>query len=98
MVITHLSHYGLETLGQTTDSIVLEGTLANCKRMAFAHGLEITRSNTRLLSFNGSYAVYSSGDYVSYELTDANGLTGLIQKTRDGWALVMPLKLWEEQV
>lgn len=91
MVHMHLSHYGLKEIARSSTSIVLEGTLANCKRMAFAHGLEIVKANTRLISFDGSHAVYAGGeDYVSYELSPR----GLIHKGRDAWTLVMPIEVW----
>ena len=87
--IGHLSHYGLEKVGETPDNIIFSGTLAACRGMAFAHGLEIVRTEGRILSINGRSTTTNETDVVRYVLTQ-----GMIQRCRDGWSLVMPLAVW----
>lgn len=94
MTLTHLSHFGLSQIGQTSDNILFEGSLAACKRMAFAHGMEIERYEGFLVGCDGSHATYTQADSRSFSrILLRNG--GMIQKTRDGFCLVMPNSAWE---
>jgi hypothetical protein len=93
MTITHLSHFGLTVIGQTADNMIFEGTLAACRRMAFAHGMEIDRYEGRTVSIEGRRATYttaSENDFSFCWLKQG----GFINKTRDGYCLVMPMNVW----
>lgn len=90
MTITHLSHFGLTGPKISGDSVLFDGTLADCKRMAFAHGLEVVKEEGRILEINGTVALVDTTSVVRYGLT-----RGFIQKTRDGWTLLMPREIWE---
>lgn len=93
MTLTHLSHFGLTEIGRSNENIVLEGSLSDCKRMAAAHGLEIVATEGPTIGMAGRSAITSNASVVRYLLT-----SGMIQKSRDGWALVMPLTVWTREV
>jgi hypothetical protein len=93
MTLTHLSHLDLTEIARTGDSIVFEGTLAACKRMAFAHGMEIERYEGPILSMNGGVAQYGmASETRPAAIWFKNG--GLIIKGRDNYCFVMPLGVW----
>lgn len=93
MTITHLSHFGLTLISETTTNVVLSGSLAACKRMAAAHGMEIEQYEGRIESCKGGHAVY-----VPVDQSKPNRILfkdgGMIQKCRDDYSLVMPLNVW----
>lgn len=91
MTITHLSHFGLEEVGRSNENLILEGTLAACKRMAAAHGLEVVTTEGRTIGSDGKNAIVNTATVVRYLLT-----AGMIERTRDAWALVMPLTVWQD--
>jgi hypothetical protein len=95
MTITHLSHFGLEKIGETPESIIFEGTLGACKKLAFSHGCEISQSQGRILGCDGGRAHFDTTTMTSHWLKSETGdHAGLIQKTRDAWALVLSRKVW----
>lgn len=93
MTLTHVSHFGLTQIGMTSDNILLEGTLGNCKRMAHAHGLEVVREEGRILSSICGNAIHDMTNIVRLVLN-----RGMIQKTPTGWVLVMNLVDWNQGV
>ena len=96
MTNTHVSHLGLELIRETDTSIVFAGTLGACKRMAFAHGMEIERYEGRTVAVNGRYAITTPVDTTNpNRIWFING--GMIQKTVGDYTLVMPRKVWNEQ-
>ena len=96
MTNTHISHFGLEFTAQTLTSVVLSGTLANCKRIAAAHGMEIDRTEGRIVSCDGDNAIYSptSGDKPN-RIVYKNG--GMIQRCANDYAIVIPVDVWNAQ-
>lgn len=94
MTITHLSHFDLEVCGETADSVVLSGTLAACKRIAFAHGMEIERYEGTIVSSNGGHATCAPvSESRPNRILFKTG--GLIQRCRDDYAVVIPRSVWE---
>lgn len=93
MTLTHTSHFGLTLLSQTDDNIVFEGSLSACRRMAFAHGMEVDRYEGRTISIDGRRATYTPADEKHFSICWFKG-SGLIVKSRDGYCLVMPLAVW----
>lgn len=94
MTLTHLSHFGLEKIGETADNVVFSGTLGSCKRMAFAHGMEIEKYEGRILSSVNGHAIHAPVSESNPTLIWFKG-GGLILKGRDDYSLVMPLKVWK---
>jgi hypothetical protein len=93
MTITHLSHFGLTVIGQTTDNIIFEGPLQDCRRMAFAHGMEVDRYEGRTLAIDGRGAILAPADASNFSCCWFKG-SGLLMKTRDAYCLVMPMSIW----
>lgn len=94
MTSTHISHFGLEKIGETNDTIIFQGTLANCRRMAFAHGLEIEKYEGYILSSDSAGAVYTTADSKNFSrCLFVQG--GMIQKTQGGYCLVMRQDAWK---
>jgi hypothetical protein len=93
MTTTHLSHLDLELCGKSDSSVVLSGSLAACKRIAFAHGLEIVGTEGRITGTTGGIASHNTADIVRYVLNQ-----GMIQKCRDDWSIVIPLEVWNESL
>jgi hypothetical protein len=93
MTQTHLSHFGLTIIGRTNDNVVLCGTLANCKRIAFAHGLEIIKELHPILSMCGGKATENTAKVSGFELS-----RGLIIKGRDNWTVCIPADVWNEKL
>jgi hypothetical protein len=97
MTTTHLSHFDLTQSGLTGDRVYLDGTLAACKRMAFAHGCAIAGEEGRIIEINEGRAICNMNDITAYWLADANGEhAGMIHKGRDAWTLALDLKVWEQ--
>lgn len=93
MVIAHLSHYELEHIATTADSAIFSGTLAACKRMAAAHGMEIERYEGCIISCDGSTAIYApASESQPNRIIYKSG--GMIQRCQDGYSLVMPIGVW----
>lgn len=93
MTTTHLSHFGITKLGESRDSIIFAGTLAACKRLAAAHGMEIESYRGRTVSTDCGRAIYAPSSPDSFvSATYVGG--GLLHKGQDDWALVMPLEVW----
>lgn len=95
MTIAHLSHHGLKMLKKTNTSVVLEGTRAACLRMAAAHGMEIDRKEGKTIAINGGRALLAPCGENDWTTCWMKG-GGLIQKGRDGYCLVMPIGVWNE--
>lgn len=96
MTLTHLSHFGLELLATTTTGAVLCGSLANCKRMAAAHGMEVDKYEGRLLSYVNGFATTAPVDMTQpVRITYKNG--GMVQKCVDDYTLVIPMAVWVEK-
>lgn len=94
MLITHPSHFGLEKIAETETSVVLTGSLANCKRIAAAHGMEVDSYEGCLVSCDGSHAVYAPVDESKpNRIWYKNG--GLIQRGRDDYSVVIPRNVWD---
>ena len=85
----------LTKVGQTADSVIFEGSLAACRRLAFAHGMEVERYEGRTISIDGRHAVYAPADEKGFSFCWFKG-GGLIHKARDGFVLVMPIRVWLE--
>ena len=97
MTLTHASHLGLEIIGVTKDSVVLAGTLASCKRIAAAHGMEIEKHEGSILSSNCGVATYAPvNESRPNRILYAGG--GMIQRGRDDYSIVIPRRVWDELV
>lgn len=94
MTLTHLSHFGLTLLRETADNVVFEGSLAACRRMAFAHGMEVDRYEGRTVSVNAGRAVTTPASEGDFSVCWFKG-SGLVAKTRDGYCLVLPQAAWK---
>jgi hypothetical protein len=93
MTITHTSHFGLTLINTTETSAVFCGTLSACKRMAFAHGMEIEQYEGRVVAINGRHATFAPVDESNpNRIWFVNG--GMIQKTPGDYTLVMPIEVW----
>lgn len=95
MTATHISHFGLTQIGQTADSIVFEGSLGACRRMAFAHGLEVEKYEGQTVSIEGGRATMApaSADKFTWCFFKQGGF---ICKTRDGWSLLLRMETWNQ--
>lgn len=94
MMHTHLSHFGLVKIGETNDSIIFAGSLAACRRMAFAHGMEVSRYEGRTIAIEGSRAFTTpadSGNFTWMHFQDG----GFIVKGRDDYSLLIPQNVWQ---
>lgn len=99
MTITHLSHYGLTLVETTNDSAVLSGRLADCKRMAAAHGMEIDRYEGQTISIANGRAVHAPADENRPAIIWYKGSGIIARSTAEGeYTLVMPVELWNERV
>jgi hypothetical protein len=97
MTHTHVSHYGLTQVATTPDDrILFNGTLGNVRRMAFAHGYEVTKTNYYTVGKQGGVVAYSA-EVSGYELTTNDGKTALIIAARDGWDLMMDRTVWNRE-
>jgi hypothetical protein len=90
MTTTHVSHFGLSEVYRSSTSILFEGSLGACKRMAAAHGMEVDHYEGRTLSSSAWGSMATPDDFTSIIFRDG----GLLMKDREGWTLVMPLKIW----
>lgn len=93
MTMTHLSHFEITKIGQTEDNVVFEGSLAACRRLAFAHGMEVDRYEGRTVSIDNGKAICVPADDKDFSCCWFKG-SGLIIKSRDGYCLVMPMTAW----
>jgi hypothetical protein len=93
MTLTHLSHFGLEKLAETSTNVVFSGSLAACKRLAFAHGMEVESYEGRCLGMAGGRATVAAADATNFSAVWFKG-GGLVLKGRDNYTLVMPLEVW----
>lgn len=93
MTITNLSHFGLTIIGETRENVIFSGSLADCKRMAFAHGMEVDRYEGRTVSFDRCHATYTPADAKDFSCCWFKG-SGLIMKCDGCYCLVMPLAKW----
>lgn len=84
----------LRVSGLTPDNVILEGSLADCRQLAFACGMEVERYEGRILASDGGHAIYAPADASSFAICWLRG--GMIIKARDGFCLVMPLQVWRE--
>ena len=96
MTITHLSHFDVELISETSGNVVFAGTLAACRRMAFAHGLEVDRTEGATISSENGRGVYAPADSNAPTMTWLKP-SGLIAKGRDDYTLVMPKDRWEAE-
>lgn len=95
MTATHLSHFGLKMTGESEDRVFFEGSLANCKRMAFAHGCQVSSEEGPILESGGGKAIYAVTPIVTYWLVDETGdHAGMIKKIQDGWILLLSREVW----
>ena len=95
MTTTHLSHFGLTKTHETDTRVYFEGTLADCKRIAFAHGCEIIDEEYRILEMNGTSVITDSTTVTCYWLADQTGEhAGLIHRGRDAWTLAISRAAW----
>lgn len=95
MTITHLSHFGLEKIGDTNDSIIFAGSLAACRRMAFAHGLEVDRYEGSIVSSDSGFATYTTATPESFSFCYFKQ-GGFICKARDGYSLLIRKEDWND--
>lgn len=95
MTITHLSHLDLTKIGETRDSILFEGSLAACRRMAFAHGMEVEKYEGATVGMDGSRAFTIPADANSFVWCFFRG-GGFIQRGRDNYCLLIPMAVWLE--
>lgn len=95
MLVTHPSHFGLEMIGNTSTSVVFQGSLADCRRMAFAHGMEIAKYEGRTISINSGHAIMAPASENSFSLCWFKE-GGMIAKTQDAYALVIPKRTYEK--
>jgi hypothetical protein len=87
MTIKHISHFGLEQVGQTEDNILFSGSLSACKRLAAFHGCSV-KSEERMIE---------TPKIARYWLETHDGQHGgSIHIGRDDWTLVLPVKVWQE--
>ena len=93
MTITHTSHFDVLEVARTNDSVVFSGTLAGCRKLAFAHGMEVAEYCGRLIEFDGVRAVSAPATPADFSVCYFVG-GGLISKCQDGYTLVMPLSVW----
>ena len=93
MTITHPSHFDVREINRTSDSIVFSGTLAGCRKLAFAHGMEVAEYCGRLIEFDGVRAVSAPATPADFSVCYFVG-GGLIHRGRDGYTLVMPMSVW----
>lgn len=97
MTTTHLSHYGLQLVATTADNVVLAGSLADCKRMAAAHGMDIQGYEGCILGAVGGIATYQQLDAARpNRIVYVGG--GMIQRGRDDYSLVMPRAVWNQKL
>lgn len=93
MTFTHTSHFNLEMIATTEQNVLFEGALSACKRMAFAHGMEIERTEGTVAAINGRNAVYNPANESNpNRIWFVNG--GMIQRVPGGYVLVMPVQVW----
>ena len=95
MTMTHVSHFGLDLIRETTESLVFVGGLGACKRMAAAHGMEIDRYEGFLVSSDSHGGVFTPASPKSFSRILYRG-GGMVQKGRDDYTLVMPRRVWEQ--
>lgn len=96
MTMTHVSHFGLTLLSETSTGLVFEGSLGACKRMAFAHGLEVDEVRGPILGSVNGVATYGHlNPERPMSMTFKGG--GLVQRAQDGYCLVLPRSVWENQ-
>jgi hypothetical protein len=98
MTITHLSHFDAELIAETKDNVIFLGTLAACRRLAFAHGMEVERYEGPILSSIGGIAQYASADAKNFAICWFVG-RGMIIKVGigDDYSLVMPVNVWKNK-
>ena len=92
MTLTHLSHFDLTEIGRTDDNVILEGSLAACKRIAAAHGLEVVRYEGMITGSDGNRATYAPVDMARPSLIYLT--RGMIVRGRDGYSIVIPMDVW----
>lgn len=94
MTITHVSHFGISAVQVQGDSVVLTGTLAGCRKIAFAHGLEVVRAEGQIVGCEGGKAITNAANVMRYLLSE-----GMIQRLAGNqWALVMPAEIYNEKL
>jgi hypothetical protein len=97
MSITNLSHFGLTEIGRTADNIILEGTEEACKRIAFAHGLEIVAPWYPTIRTDcAAGAVLDCSRIVGWNLT--RGFILRADYARDSYHMLIPMQIWEEKI
>lgn len=93
MTITHLSHFGMTLVAETDDNVVFSGKLADCRRMAFSHGLEIDRYEGQTISSENGKSIQAPADANKFVWAFFKQ-GGFILKGRDDWSLLMPKAVW----
>jgi hypothetical protein len=83
MLITHLSHIGVEKIAETDEHVMFKGTFAGCKRIAHSHGMEIsdTAGDPRQVPGGYSVAWFEEGGFMCRDGND--------------WFLTMPRETWD---
>lgn len=97
MTATHLSHFGLTHFATSGESIMFHGSKADCKRMAFAHGMEVEKYEGRALGCDGGRLLSAPADSENFSFCFFKG-GGFIHRERDGYLLLMPLEVWEQPI
>lgn len=96
MTNTHVSHFGLNLINKTTTSVVFSGELSACKRMAFAHGMEISNYEGQTVACNGGRSIQTPVDTKNpNRIWFVDG--GMIQRCPDDYTLVMPIEVWNSK-
>lgn len=83
----------LEMIGNTSTSVVFQGSLISCRRMAFAHGMEIAKYEGRTISIDCGHAIMSPASKDNFSICWFKE-GGMIAKTQDAYALVMPKDIY----
>lgn len=87
--------FGLTPVGDSDTSVMFTGTLANCRRMAFAHEMEVDKLEGAILSSDCGHAIYAPVNESAPMWTMfKNG--GFIHKGRDNYFLLIPLSIWKK--
>ena len=93
-MVTDPTHYGLTLLAKTHDTVILAGTLANCRRVAFAHGLEIERYEGATVAIDRDHAVYAPADATNFVWCHFRQ-GGFILRDQDDYTLLIRREIWD---
>ncbi len=91
----HVSHLGLTEIDDNPNSILFLGSLAACKRMAFAHGCELKGPEFKRMGMGKDNV--NQNIITAWNLEDQKGRHSLIQRDRDGWVLILNKETWDNE-